>query len=247
MLLSRSLVLIVALMIFLAPCFAGDSGGGDKVFTISVAGPTLPKDVQIRYFLGGEFGGFFASTTATGEESKIIIRTERENKAATTFRAIAYAPGCQFVTISVDDLSATNREAEFQCQRLSTTLLQGRVPASVINGKDLQVQVLYVCNWAGKALGLGNLAVSPLAVAKVHVDTDGTFAIDLPDFAADPLWSSMADDAGLTFQLIDAATGAQLNTLLPPKDISSGISLKVASSYPNEVQFTLQPEGPVQH
>lgn len=238
--LLRSLALIVVLATLLVPCFASDSGPGDKVFTISVAAPTLPKDVQVRYFLSGDFGGFFASTTATGQENKIIIRTERENKIATSFRAIAYAPGCEFVTIKVDDLSSSTREAEFQCQRLSTTLFQGRVPASVMNGKDLQVQVLYVCNWAGKALGFGHVAVSPLVVAKVRVDTDGTFAIDLPDFAADPLWSSMADDAGLTFELIDAATGNQLNTLVPPQDISSGIALKVASTYPNQVEFRVQ-------
>src|SRR5690242_16508400 len=157
--LLRPLVLIVVLVAVFVPCFASDNGAGDKVFTISVAPPTLPKDVQIRYFLSGEFGGFFASTTATGKEDKIIIRTEHENKTATSFRAIAYAPGCQFVTITVDDLSNSNREAEFHCQRLSTTLFQGRLPASEMNGKDLQVQVLYVCNWAGKALGLGHVAV----------------------------------------------------------------------------------------
>lgn len=236
----RPLALIFVLAALLVPCFASDNGPADNVFTISVAAPTSPKDVQIRYFLSGDFGGFFASTTATGQENKIVIRTEHENKTATSFRAIAYAPGCEFVTIKVDDLTSSNREAQFQCQKLSTTLFQGRLPASVMNGKDLQVQVLYVCNWAGKALGFGHVAVSPLVVAKVQVETDGTFAIDLPDFAADPLWSSMADDAGLTFQLIDTASGTQLNTLIPPKDISSGIALKVANSYPNQVEFGIQ-------
>jgi hypothetical protein len=236
---SFLLALVVALS-FLTPCLASDTSTSDKIFTISVAPPTLPKDVQVRYFLGGQFGDFFASTTATGQEGKIVIRTDHDSKTATSFRAIAYAPGCQFVTISVDDLSTSNREAEFQCNKLPTTLFQGRIPTTGLEGRDLQVEVLYVCNWAPQFFNI-NGAVSPLLLAKARVATDGTFAIDLPDFAADPLWSSFAKDAAMNFHLVDAASGQSLNTLVPPKDIAAGISIKVASTYPSEVDFTIQP------
>jgi hypothetical protein len=239
--LFRPLGILVLVLSALAPCFASDTSTNEKIFTIAVAPPTLPKDVQVRYFLSGEFGGFFASTTATGQDNKIVIRTDHDSKSATSFHAIAYAPGCEFVTISVDDLTTSNREAEFQCQRLSTTLFQGRIPTSQLQGKDLQVEVLYVCNWAAKFLGFGNGAISPLVVTRVPVETDGTFAIELPDFAADPLWSSGGSNAALTFHLVDASTGKALNTLVPPKDIANGISINVASSYPPEVAFGIQP------
>lgn len=240
--LTRLLVLLALVAVFLLPASASDSAGNDKVFTISVAAPTLPKDVQVRYFLGGQFGEFFAATTATGKEDKIIIRTQRESQIATSFRAIAYAPGCEFVTITVDDLASSNREAEFQCQKLPSTLLQGRISTAGFEGKDLQVEVLYVCNWAAKFFNIGSGAVSPLLLSKVNVATDGTFAIDLPDFASDPLWSSFGQNATLVFALRDAATGTALGALVPPSDLSTGTALKVASAYPGEMQFTLQTE-----
>lgn len=238
---ARLLVLFAVCAIFLTPALASDSAN-DKVFTISVAAPTLPKDIQVRYFLNGQFGGFFAATTATGKEDKIVIRTERESQAATGFRAIAYAPGCEFVTITVDDLASSNREAEFQCQKLSTTLLQGRISTAGFEGKDLQVEVLYVCNWAAQFFNIGSGAVSPLVLTKVPVATDGTFAIDMPDFAADPLWSSFGQNAALVFTLRDAS-GNVLGTLAPPSDVSTGTSMKVADGYPAEMQFTLQTES----
>lgn len=240
--LTRLLVLLALVAVFLLPASASDSASNDKVFTISVAAPTLPKDVQVRYFLGGQFGEFFAATTATGKEDKIIIRTQRESQIATSFRAIAYAPGCEFVTITVDDLASSNREAEFQCQKLPSTLLQGRISTAGFEGKDLQVEVLYVCNWAAKFFNIGSGAVSPLLLSKVNVATDGTFAIDLPDFASDPLWSSFGQNATLVFALRDAATGTALGALVPPSDLSTGTALKVASAYPGEMQFTLQTE-----
>ena len=239
---ARLLVLFAVCAIFLTPAFASDSSTNDKIFTISVAAPTLPKDVQVRYFLGGQFGQFFAATTATGKEDKIIIRTERESQVATSFRAIAYAPGCEFVTITVDDLASSNREAEFQCQKLPSTLLQGRISTAGFEGKDLQVEVLYECNWAAKFFNIGSGAVSPLVLTRVSVATDGTFAIDVPDFASDPLWSTFSQNAALVFALRDATTGNTLGTLVPPSDLATGTALKVASAYPGEMQFTLQTE-----
>jgi hypothetical protein len=239
---SRLLLLLAVFAVYLTPAIASDADTSNKVFTISVAAPTLPKDIQVRYFLSGQFGGFFAATTATGKEDKIVIRTERESQAATGFRAIAYAPGCEFVTITVDDLASSNREAEFQCQKLPTTLLQGRISTAGFEGKDLQVEVLYVCNWAAQFFNIGSGAVSPLVLTKVPVATDGTFAIDMPDFAADPLWSSFGQNAALVFTLRDAS-GNVLGTLAPPSDLASGTSLKVAGAYPSEMEFTLQTES----
>jgi hypothetical protein len=242
MLVRRSFAILVILIGFL-PCMAADGSVNDKVFTLVVSAPTSPKDVQVRYFLGGEFGGFFASSTASGVENKIVIKTEHESKTATSFKAIAYAPGCQFVTISVDDLASSDRQGEFQCQKLPTTLLQGRVPMSGVEGKDLQVQILYVCSWAPQFFNIGQGAISPFFLAKVPVATDGSFSIELPDFSTDPSWSSLSKDASLTFYLVDASTGHPLNALTPPAALSQGSSLKVASNYGGEVQFAVQAPG----
>lgn len=211
----------------------------EKIFSITVTPPTSPKDVQVRYFLTGEFGVVASASTATDDKGTIVIRTDVESKPATAFRAIAYAPGCQFVVISVDDLSTSNRQGQFECQALRTTLLQANVPASALSGKDLQVEVLYSCDWASDFFKIGHGAVSPMSLAKVQVGTDGSFSVELPDFAGDPLWSTLSNNATLKFFLVDAAKGQRLSSLTPPADVSNGDSLKVASSYPH-LAFTVK-------
>ena len=125
---------LIASVLILASCVVGQNTPTDKQFTISVSAPTSAKDVQMRYFLSGEFGTFFGSSTTSSDSGQIVIKTQHESKPATGFKAIAYAPGCQFVTISVDDLTTSNRQAAFNCQALPTTLLQGRVPTSALAG-----------------------------------------------------------------------------------------------------------------
>jgi hypothetical protein len=236
--LSRRPVVIAVFLALLTSSVVAQELPQEKVFTISVASPTSAKDVQVRYFLAGDFGIIGSASTATSDQGSIVIRTEVESKPATSFRAIAYAPGCQFVVISVDDLNKSNRQGRFQCQQLPTTLLQGSVPASAVGGKDLQVQVLYSCDWASEFFKVGHVAISPLVLAKVRVATDGSFAVELPDFAGDPLWSTLSNNATLKFFLVDATNGQPLSSLTPPADLSNQGSLKVASSYPH-VDFTI--------
>lgn len=239
MLLHRPLVLVMLLASLLS-CVIAQEPAHEKLFTISVAPPTSPKDVQVRYFLSGEFGIISSATTASDDKGQIVIRTEVESKQATTFRAIAYAPGCEFVTISVDDLSASNRQGQFRCRPLRTTLLQGRVPAAQFAGQDSQVEVLYSVDWAPEFFQIKHGAISPLTLTKVQVATDGTFAVELPDFAGDPLWPSLSKDAVLMFFLVDAKTGQRGSSLAAPADLSIGHYLKVASNYPGEVQFAIE-------
>lgn len=241
MLLRRYFALTAIVASFFAiTCFAADGSSSNNVFTVTVAPPTSPKDVQVRYFMAGDFGTVFSVSSATASDSTIVITTAQQNKVATSFKAIAYAPGCQFVTFNVDDLSTSDRQGQFQCQKLPTTLLQGRVALSGVEGKDLQVQVLYVCNWATQFFKMGPGAISPFSLIKAPVATDGTFSVELPDFASDPLWSSFSKDASLSFYLVDASTGQPLNTLVPPAALSQGSLLKVATSYSGEMQFTIQ-------
>lgn len=238
--LSRRPLIIAFLLVFFVSCLIAQQPTQEKVFTISVAPPTAAKDVQVRYFLTGEFGVVSSASTASSDKGAIVIRTEVESRPASSFRAIAYAPGCQFVVISVDDLSNSNRQSQFECRQLPTTLLQGSVPASGMSGKDLQVEVLYSCDWASDFFKVGHVAISPLSLAKVRVATDGTFAVELPDFAGDPLWSTLSSNATLKFFLVDAGNGNRVSALKPPADLSNQGSLKVASSYPH-VAFTIAP------
>ncbi|HEY6250874.1 MAG TPA: hypothetical protein VI685_13015 [Candidatus Angelobacter sp.] len=231
--LSRRLLVLALLLASFTTCLVAQQTPQEKLFAISVAPPTSPKNVQVRYFLTGEFGVVSSASTATDDKGTIVIRTEVESKSATSFRAIAYAPGCQFVVITVDDLSTSNRQGQFECQPLRTTLLQGSVPTSGHTGQDLQVEVLYSCDWAPEFFKIGHGAISPLSLAKVQVATDGSFSVELPDFAGDPLYSTLSSNATLKFFLVDASNGQRLSSLKAPADLSDGGALKIASSYPH--------------
>lgn len=231
--------LLFALFLTFSVCLVAQTSNQD-VFTISVAAPTSAKDIQVRYFLGGDPAVQQSSSIAKPDENRIVIKTGVEGKTAKSFRAIIFAPGCQFATIQSDNLAASPRQAPFDCQKLTTTPLHGKADVSRFGGKDLQVEALYVCNWAGPFFGVPGLAISPFSIGKAKMETDGTFAFELPDFSADPLWANLAHTASLMFFLVDASNGEHLARLTAPSNLSRKGSLKVASGYPAEIQFGIK-------
>ncbi len=232
--------LIFALFLAVPICVAAQTNANDDVFTISVAPPTSAKDVQVRYFLNGDPTVQQSSSIAKPDEQRITVKTGTQAKPAKSFRAIVFAPGCQFATIRADDLAAGNRQADFQCQKLATVPLSGKADISRFAGRDMQVQALYVCGWAGQFFGMPGLAISPFSVGKGKVESDGAFALELPDFSGDPLWKDLSHNATLMLFLVDASTGEQLARLSAPGALSRRGSLKVAASYPAQIQFAVR-------
>jgi len=235
----RTYRLFFVLSLAFSVCLVAQTSNQD-IFTISVAAPTSAKDIQVRYFLGGDPAVQQSSSIAKPDENRIVIKTGVEGKTAKSFRAIIFAPGCQFATIQSDNLAAGTRQAPFDCQKLTTTPLHGKVDVSRFGGKDLQVEALYVCNWAGPFFGVPGLAISPFSIGKAKMETDGAFAFELPDFSADPLWANLAHTASLMFFLVDASNGEHLARLTAPSNLSRKGSLKVASGYPVEIQFGIK-------
>jgi hypothetical protein len=232
--------LIFALFLAVPICVAAQTNASDDVFTISVAGPTSAKDVQVRYFLNGDPTVQQSTSIAKPDEQRITVKTGTQDKPAKSFRAIVFAPGCQFATIQADDLAAGNRQADFQCQKLSTVPLSGKADISRFAGRDMQVEALYVCGWAGQFFGMPGLAISPFSVGKGKVESDGTFALELPDFSGDPLWKNLSHNATLMLSLVDASTGEHLAQLSAPGALSRKGALKVAASYPAQIEFAVR-------
>jgi hypothetical protein len=235
-----SLLFVFVFCFALPRSLAAQTDSGENIFTIKVAEPTSPKDVQVRYFLNGNPAVLQSSSSADSSTNQIVVKTDIEGKAAKSFRAIVYSPGCQFATVRADDLSASNRQSDFQCQKLATTALHGKADVSRFAGKNLQVEALYSCRWAGQFFGVPNLSISPLSVGKVKVENEGDFSLDLPNFTSDPQWATLTNNAVLTLYLVDAQTGERLGRLAAPSDLSRKGALKIAGSYPEEVLFTVR-------
>lgn len=229
--------------LFFSLSLAAQTGGSDSIFTILVAPPASAKDVQLRYLLTDDSGSHRFSTKSHAAGDKVIVQNGPEGGSARSLRAIVYAPGCQFGTIEIADLTAGNRQGDFACKTLGQTQLHGRTNTSGVAQKDLQVEAFYVIGWAGQFFEIPGGAVSPISVATGSLQPDGSFTLDLPDFPADPIWASLSNNAALMFVLEDKANGQRLATLRAPEDLSTAGpqagALKIASSYP-EVEFALQ-------
>jgi len=232
--------LIFALFLAVPIALAAQTNPSDDVFTISVAAPTSAKDVQVRYFLNGDPTVQQSSSIAKPDEHRITVKTGTQAQPAKSVRDIVFAPRCQFATTQADDLAAGDRQADFQCQQRSTDPVCGKADLSGFSGRDMQVEALYVCGWAGQFFGMRGLAISPFSVGKAKMETDGTFALELPDFSADPLWKNLSHNATLTLFLVDASTGEHLAQLSAPTALSRKGALKVAASYPAQIEFAVQ-------
>ena len=241
---KNRVLLISSICVFISWTAAGFAMQGSPqgdTFTIVVDSPTLAKDVQVRYWFTDEVGSHQSSVADSTDDNKIVIKTGFQEKSARSFKAIAYAPGCRFVTIDVGDLAASSRPSEFQCQKLPTTQLTGRVNVAGFGGRELKVEVLYQLEWAGDFYGLPGVSVSPLLLGKADVASDGSFGLEVPDFSADPLWQSLSKKAALTFFLSDVRSGNRVAALLPTSAETAGASVKIAPTY-SEIEFAIQPQ-----
>jgi len=134
------------------------------------------------------------------------------------------------VALTVDDLSKSTREADFRCQPLPVLQLRGRLEGIELGKQELELRADYRCGMSRPFLEL------KLRVAKTALASDGTFAMDVPDFVADPSWPEISADAELQFYLFDAKTDkylAYLTSVSGPAHDRGRIL--VASSYPEIV------------
>jgi hypothetical protein len=210
----------------------------DNVFAIHLDPSVRAASLQVHYFITGDFGGYGGFEFQEGRENWLFIHTEQDGKAAKTFKAVVYAPGCQIVTFSVEDLQTSKREAAFQCHPLPEIELRGRFarPASVPNQK-LQVEFRYLGSWSHTFFGIADGAVLTFAIIKVPVEADGSFRAAVPSFAEDPISSSARDSASFWVLLRDAETGNILAELQPPAPFSFYGHLRIATAYPEPLAF----------
>src|SRR5437879_516125 len=100
---KRAIIFAFCLFVSLLICAAATQS--NDVFTINVSSPAFAGDVQLRYFISGEFGGYGSASVAEVTDNRIVISTTHQGQRANKLAAVAYAPGCEFVTISVDALA----------------------------------------------------------------------------------------------------------------------------------------------
>jgi len=223
---------------------AAQANTNQHVFSFNMSAPAITVQLQVEYVLRDDSGqrqpaSREVSSIQLGGSTRVVIGTAFAGKPAKSLQAFAFYPGCQFETVTAD-LTTDVHRFDFQCQKLASTPLHGRVDVSRFAGKNLQVGALYSVLWAEKFFGLPSLPMPRLFLASTKLETDGSFTFDLPDFASDPLWDSLSHDASIMFTLVDTSNGVPLANLSAPRDLSLGSELKVAARYPSEITFAVK-------
>ena len=210
---------------------------GAESFTIHSGAATTSR-TEVRYFLTGVFGGYGAFVREADEDGAYRIPLAQDGKLAKTVKAILYAPGCQFSLISMD-LTTPTRSATFECRRLSTITLNGRISPPPSRPSALDVEIRYQSLWGLKFFGLldGGI-VQQFSVGKAPLLAGGRFQIEIPDFSKDGVTQQM-QDAYLQVLVIEHSTWNIVEEVLPQADQQyRNIGLKIGSDYGSEVAFT---------
>ncbi|MGB2589716.1 MAG: hypothetical protein WBG02_04375 [Candidatus Acidiferrum sp.] len=235
---SRQIVLTLSFLLLLSSQSATNTLPSENTFAVRVDPSVNPAELQVRYFITGEFGGFSGYQVDQDGERAILIHTELEGKPAKGLKAVLYAPGCQIQTISMVELSTSSREGEFHCTPLGETLLQGRFPQGPSNpAQRMEVQVRYLGFWGHNFFGITDGFVLSFDITKSSVGPDGSFQAYLPNFAESGAQSPQVEDAAFQLILRDPDSGNFLAELKPPASLSRAGNLKIIPSYPQTIEF----------
>jgi hypothetical protein len=215
-----------------------DTPDSKRVFVIAVDTSVKTRDLQVSYFLAGEFGGYGSYDVKQDGEGKVLIHTDVEGKPAKSLRAVLYAPHCRIQTIRVDDLEASKREDAFHCSPLGEIELRGKFDRGEIDpDRKLEVEVRYLGFWAHTFLGIFDGPVLTFHFGKAVVEPDGSFRLALPNMAqaVDPPFQTNED--WLEVLVRDSKTGNILAELEPPAALALYGHLKIVENDPGEVEF----------
>jgi hypothetical protein len=210
----------------------------ENVFVIGVDPSVKAEELQVRYFLTGDFGGFGGFQSDRRGEHAVLIRTEVQGKPARSLKAALYAPGCQIQTISVVDLSVSDTQGGFHCSPVGTAKLQGKFSRGPItSGRTIEVQVRYLGYWGHRFFGIADGTVLSFNIAKFPVEANGSFQLLLPNFAENNGLPPQTEDASFSLVVRDASSGNILADLKPPAALSRDGDLKIIPSYPQRIEF----------
>ncbi len=172
-----------------------------------------------------------------------------DGNAVDRFKALAWARGCRMVTFDAV-VGTEDVVLPFTCTPLKSFALAGHVQRVDFGGQSgsevsvgyqtfLSCSFLTVCKDGPCFMSCGGMQIPAVATAKINAD--GTFKIELPNFAVDPFASS-DNSAEFEFSLNDVvlAPGQPNYRHMPlepeSKDLRSQIGgLKLAATYPSDL------------
>jgi len=164
----------------------------------------------------------------------------RDGRPVNRFKALAWTRGCQVVTFD-SVVAATDVVLRFSCVPLKRIPLAGRIQQVDFIGNPSSLRVGYLpstldrffCDSLDPPCRIEGPPLQILEVATATIAFDGSFKVNVPDFAEDPFFSG---DSNAEFEL--TLTSSYMRVGPEAENLRSEENgLKMASSYPSEIAF----------
>jgi hypothetical protein len=199
--------------------------------------------LSIQYFLAGPFGGFGNFVRTTPDVREYALETWRNDQPGRTLKAIIYCPGYRIVLLTESLLHGRHREVvSVYLEPLRKVPLSGRL-IWVPHGPDLTIEAVYLAKWGHQFFGIIDGPVASFTVATSKVAVDGTFELDIPDLARDPVVMSFGqgDLRGvLRLRARETKTG-NIPYVLESVEQPGRFGLPVSEAYPRGLLLVAAP------
>jgi hypothetical protein len=195
------------------------------------------QTVHIYYFAVGEFGGLGGSLDAA-KDLDAFLPTYFTGRRAKSLRAIVYARGCEIATFALDPLPPGPSQLQFACRKLGTVWLRGVVTGHP-RPSELRIRLDYVGSWSPRFFGFGDGPALMIHIADAVPDQDGRFAVEVPDFARDPVTRSHQENACWWITASGPGSNERYH-LKPDRPATFPWTLAFEPEYPKELQFKVE-------
>lgn len=194
--------------------------------------------LQINFLLTGSFGGYGSFVRTKPDVRSYEIPTSNKGKPAETLKIIVFSPHYRIKVFDFPTLENRKEKIEIKPERSKTIRFLGKVllPKEPPAGK-IRLQVSYTADWKCDFFGLDDCLLAGFPIASVGLDEDGSFRVDLPDFAGDEAIVSFKDTGRFHLDLHDER--GRLVSALKLKDDPKYFGIQAATTYPNEKVFIL--------
>ena len=237
----RHLLLVISIL-FLAGISGifGQDGNSSKPFIIHLSHENEPAALSIMYFMTGSFGGYGSFVRTDSKTWNYVIPTSNEEgKPAKKMRLIINSPKYQTRFFDLPESQDQDHIIDLKLLPRASLKFTGKVLSKKnLSGKRFQLRIDYLQEWQCAYFGLPDCMVDASTVTSGYLDKNGRFAVDLPDFASDPIIASLGDPGSFRFFLCDKKSGNIRYALQPENGRKSFYDIRVASSYPTEQIFT---------
>ena len=237
---------LVVGFLWIASCLHATTNADGPPFVFIVLPRNIPSEtVQISYHSIGPFGGYGGYTAHQSGVTSYQIPAVVDGKAATEIRAIVYSPGCAIKTFVIP----VNRQPllwrEFECQRVDTVRLVGRIEPNVLARQaNAELIATYMARWSHGFFGIVDGAITQFELAKVAPTADGNFDVELPVIRQED--SGTPSQSTVCLRIRDSKTLNPIAFNLEPDNAELRTQdgcLQTRAAYPIGLKFTATHSG----